>query len=166
MRCDLRGLRPFVAELFKVLAYLLAARAGGIQIFLRVALDFGSAAASGFDLVAESAKPVHQLRLINGSGELLAVEESLRLESAKTAVLALGHIEDNDVGMKLRRSVAIHGPRRVMLEFRRDKLAGCFGRMIAADAGLRVPLQLVQGGVDGFTVGLAHAVITADKRGK
>ncbi len=51
-----------------------------------------------------------------------------------------------------------------MLELRSDELPGCFGGMIAADAGLRVPLQFVQSDVDGLAVRLAHAVISADKR--
>ena len=70
------------------------------------------------------------------------------------------------MGMELRRGVAIDGPGGVMLELRGDKLPGGFGGMVAADAGLRVPLQFVQSDIDGLAVGLAHAVIAADKRGQ
>ena len=53
-----------------------------------------------------------------------------------------------------------------MLELGGGELPGGFGGMIAADPGLRVPLQLVQGDIDRFTVCLAHPVITANKRGQ
>ena len=60
------------------------------------------------------------------------------------SVLALGHIEDDGVGMELRRGVAVYRPGGVMLELRGDELPGGLGGMVAADAGLRVPLQLVR----------------------
>ena len=74
MRGDLRGL---VAgePLLHVFEDLLAARAGGVKILLRVSFDLRRAALAGFDLVAEIAQPVGQLRLIDGGGELLRLEE-------------------------------------------------------------------------------------------
>ncbi len=74
VRGDLRGLRPLIAGSFKVLAYLLAARAGGVKVLLRVAFDLRRAASSRLDLIAEIAQPVGQLRLIDGGSKLLAVE--------------------------------------------------------------------------------------------
>ena len=82
------------------------------------------------------------------------------------SVLALGHIEDDGVGVELRRGIAIDGTRGVMLELRGDELAGGFGGMVAADPGLRVPLQFVQSDVDGLAVRLADPVIAADKSGQ
>ena len=90
----------------------------------------------------------------------------MRLQGPHLSVLALGHIEDDDVRVELRRGVAVHRTGGVMLELGRDKLPGRLGGMIAADAGLRVPLQLIQGDIDGLAVRLAHAVIAADKRGQ
>ncbi len=66
--------------------------------------------------------------------------------------------------VELRRGVAVHRAGGVMLELRGDELPGGLGGMVAADAGLRVPLQLVQGDVDGFAVRLPHPVIAADQR--
>ena len=70
------------------------------------------------------------------------------------------------MGMKLRRGVSIDRPGRVMLELRSDELPRCLCRVIAADAGLRIALQLVQPTLTAsrFTVRLTHAVIAADKR--
>jgi len=59
------------------------------------------------DFIAEIAKPKGQFRLINSSGKLLAVEKTFRLDSARGAILALRHIEDNGVGVKLGSGVAI-----------------------------------------------------------
>ena len=59
-------------------------------------------------------------------------------------VVALGHIEDDGVGVELRRGVAIDRAGGVMLEFGGNELPGRFRRMVAADAGLGVPFQLRQ----------------------
>ena len=50
-----------------------------------------------------------------------------------------------------------------MLELGGDKLASGFGRMIAADAGLRVVFELVEGNADAFPVCLAYTLIAADE---
>src|ERR1700739_2577320 len=63
-------------------------------------------------------------------------------------------------------AVPAAGGSRIMLELGGNELPGHLGRAIAADAGLRVPLQFVQGGIHGLLVSLAHALIAADKRGQ
>ena len=123
MRGDLGGFFPIAAGAFEVLADLLAARARCVKILLRVALDLRRAAAAGRDFVAKLAEPVGQLRLIDGRGKLLRGEEALRLQGARLAVVAFGHIEDDGVRMKLRRNIAVDGPGGVVLKLGGDKLA-------------------------------------------
>ncbi len=79
---------------------------------------------------------------------------------------ALSDIEDDGMGMKLRRGVAIDGPRCVVLEFCDDELAGGLGGMIAADPRLRVPLQLAESGRDRHAVSLADPAVAANKSGQ
>ena len=123
VRGNLCGLFAGAAGAFQVLTNLLAARTRCVEILLRVALDLRRAAAASGDFVAERAKPVGQLGLIDGGGELLRREETLRLNGARLAVVALGHIEDDGVGVKLRRNVTIDRAGGVMLELRRNELA-------------------------------------------
>ena len=68
--------------------------------------------------------------------------------------------------MKLRRGVAIDGPRCVVLEFCDDELAGGLGGTIATDPRLRVPLQLAESGRDRHAVSLADPAVAANKRGQ
>ncbi len=72
VRGDLRGLWALIPALLQVLAYLLAARAGGVKILLRVSFDLRRSASAGFDLIAEIAEPVGKLGLVDGSSKLLA----------------------------------------------------------------------------------------------
>ena len=84
VRGDLGSLLPGAAGALQILANLLAARARCVKVLLRVALDLRRAAAANGDLVTKLAKPVGQLRLIDGGGELLRCEEALRLDGART----------------------------------------------------------------------------------
>ena len=59
------------AVLFHVGADLLAARAGCVEILLRIAFDLRRTTLAGFDFVAKTTKPVHQFRLVNRCGVLL-----------------------------------------------------------------------------------------------
>jgi hypothetical protein len=87
VRGDLSGLLSGAACALQILANLLAARAGCVEVLLRVAFDFRCAAAANGDLVTELAKPVSQLGLIDGGGKLLRCEEALRLDGAGLAVV-------------------------------------------------------------------------------
>ena len=80
------------------------------------------------------------------------------------SVCALGHIEDDGVGMKLRRDIAIDRAGGIVLELGGDKLARGLGRMIASDSGLCVTFKLVKGDADAFAVRFADTFIAADKR--
>ena len=144
VRGDLGGLFSGAAGALQIFTNLLAARAGCVEILLRVALDLRRAAAANGDLVAKLAKPVGQLRLIDGRGKLLRCEKALRLDGAGLAVLALGDIEDDGMGMKLRRNVTIDRAGGVMLELGGNELGRGFRRMVPADARLRVVFKLLK----------------------
>ena len=82
------------------------------------------------------------------------------------AVLALGHIEDDGVGMELRRNVTIDRAGGVVLELGGDEFGRGLGRMVPADAGLRVILELLKRHSNALTVGHAHVVVAANKSGE
>ncbi len=82
------------------------------------------------------------------------------------SVVALGDVEDHGMGMELRRSVAVHRPRGVVLKGSRNEFACRLRRMDIADAGLRVLLQLGQGNADALPMRLSHALIASDKGGE
>ena len=90
----------------------------------------------------------------------------MRLNGTGLAVVALGHIEDNGMGMKLWRDIAIDRAGRIVLKLGGDKFAGGLGRMIAADAGLRVAFELVEGNADALAMRFTDALIAADQRGE
>jgi hypothetical protein len=66
--------------------------------------------------------------------------------------------------MKLRGSVAIDGPRGVVLKGGGDEFSGCLRGVDIADPRLRVPLQLRERNADALPVRLPHSVIAAHKR--
>ena len=160
------GLFPVAAGTLQVFTDLLAAGTRCVKVLLRVALDLRRAASSRGDLVAELAQPVGQLRLINGRGELLRSEETLRLQGAVFPRLALRDIEDDGVGMELRSGVAVHGPGGVMLEFGGNEFGRGLRRMVPANPGHRVVLQVFKGDPDALAVRRANAVVTADQCGQ
>ncbi len=75
VRCDLGGFRTFEAVGLEVLADLLGARAGGVQVLAGETLDLGSTASAGLELITEVAQAEGQLGVVNRRGELLGVEE-------------------------------------------------------------------------------------------
>jgi hypothetical protein len=66
-----------------MLAYLLAAGAGGVKILLGVAFDLRCATAPRFNFVTEIAEAIGQFRLIYGSGKLLWLEQAALLSRRK-----------------------------------------------------------------------------------
>src|SRR5208282_2173404 len=76
-------------------------------------------------------------------------------------VLALGHIEDHGMSMKLRRSIAIDGPRGIVLEGGGDEFPGRFRGMDIADPRLRVSFKLLKCRAYTLPMGLPHPIITA-----
>ena len=81
--------------------------------------------------------------MIDGRGELLRGEETLRLDGARLAIVALGNVEKDRVRVQLWRDIAIDRAGRIVVKLGGDKFARGLGRMIAADAGLRVVFELV-----------------------
>jgi hypothetical protein len=143
---------------------LLAAETGGIKVLLRIAFDLRRAALAGLNLVTETAELVGEMGLIDSGREVLRLEKAALLKRPHLSILPLGHVEDDDVRVELRRGIAVHRASRVMLKLCGDKLPRLLGGAIPADTGLRVPLQLIQRDLHGLTVRLSHPVIAADKR--
>jgi hypothetical protein len=81
-------------------------------------------------------------------------------------VLALGHVEDHGMGMKLGRSIAIDGPRGIVLEGGGDEFAGRLWGMDIADPRLRVSLKFLKRRAYTLPMGLPHPIIAAHKRGE
>jgi hypothetical protein len=81
--------------------------------------------------------------------------------AANIAVFSLGDIEDDHMGVKLRRGISIHGTATVMLKLRGDPSASCFWRMVSANARLDVSFQLVKRHVNRFSVCHADALVSA-----
>ncbi len=88
------------------------------------------------------------------------------LNSAGLAIVALSDIENDCVGVQLWRDIAIDRAGGIVLKLGGDKLASGFGRMVAADAGLRVAFKLVEGNADALAMRFADTLIAADKRGE
>src|SRR5713101_637584 len=78
----------------------------------------------------------------------------------------LGHVEEHGVGMKLGRSIAIYGPRGIVLEGGGDEFAGRLWGMDIADPRLRVSLKFLKRRAYTLPMGLPHPIIAAHKRGE
>ena len=81
-------------------------------------------------------------------------------------VLALGHVEDHGMSMKLERRVAIYGPRGVVLESGGDEFSGRLRGMDIADPRLRVSFKLLKCCAYTLPMGFPHPIIAAHKRGE
>src|ERR1039458_1005845 len=144
VRCDLSCLWPRKAAPRNCFDNLLPAWAGGVKVFLGVALNIRRATPSRLDLITEIPKLIREVGLVHGGRELLRLQETARLQGAHGSIFAFGHIEDDRMGMKLRSGVSVDGASSVMLKRRDDKLPRGLRRVVAADAGLGIVLQLVQ----------------------
>src|ERR1700733_9905416 len=123
------------ARAFKIHTNLLTAGTGCIEVFLRIALNLRGAAPARRDFVPELAEPVGQFGLINGRGELLRGEKTLRLDGARLSIVALGDVENDGMCMELRRDIAIDRASCIVLKLSGDKFPCGLWWMIAADAG-------------------------------
>src|ERR1700679_760873 len=121
---------------------------------------------AALDLISNTLQPHAKFGTIHAGRIVLRLEEGALLESAGLAVFALCHIEDNGVGVKLRRGIAIDRTSGVMLEGSGDELAGCLRCMDVANAGLGIPLQFAESNADALAVRLAHTIISSDKGGE
>ena len=158
--------RAFSSNLLQVTLDLFAARTGCIQVFLRVAPNFRLAMLSSLDLIANPLQPRGKLGTIHAGRILLRLEKAALLQRPRLAVLALGHIENNGMSMKLRRSIAIDWAGSVMLEGGDNELGRRLGRVDIADARLRVPLQFAKCYADTLTVGHTNTLVAAHQRGE
>src|SRR5260370_25787701 len=70
------------------------------------------------------------------------------------------------MGMKLRRSIAIDGPRGIVLESGGDKFPGRLRLMDIADPRLRISFKLLKCRAYTLTMGFSHPIIAAHKRRK
>jgi hypothetical protein len=158
---NLSGFRAWIAAACDGLHDLLPTRAGRIKILLRIAFDVGRAAPPWLDLIPQRTELIGQVGLVDGCCELLGLEQTARLQSAHGSILALCHIEDHRMGVKLRRGISVDRASGVMLKSGGNESPGGFGGMVAADAGLRIVLQLVKSEGNGPTMCLANLVIAA-----
>src|SRR5579863_8073931 len=165
VRSDLGSFLPRAARAFKVLTNLLAPGTGSVEIFLCVSLDLRSTAPACRNFVTKLSEAVSQLGLIDCRGKLLGGEEALRLDCARLAIVARGDIENDRVSMQLWRDITIDRTGCIVLKLGGYKSASGFGGMIAADAGLRVLFELVEGYADALPVGFTDTLIAADKGG-
>ena len=90
----------------------------------------------------------------------------MRLDGARLAVVALRDIENYRVSMQLWRDIPIDRTGCIVLKLGGYKFASGLGRMIAADAGLRVVFELVESNADALPMGFTDTLIAADKRGQ
>src|ERR1700676_1416305 len=125
---DLRCCRSVDPLLSQMIFDLFTPRTGSLQIFLRVAADFRLSMLAALQFVAQLSETQCQLGSVDGRGVALGHEHLVRLQSSHLfsvfgAVLPLGHIEDHGMGMKLRRRIAIYGPRGIVLESGGDEFS-------------------------------------------
>ena len=80
--------------------------------------------------------------------------------------VAFRDIEDDGMGMELRRNVTIDGAGSVVLELGGNELGRGLRRMVPADACLRVKFKLFKREVHALAMGVTNAIIPADKCGE
>jgi hypothetical protein len=166
MGSNLCRARAFSSNLLQVSLDLFSPWTGCIEILLRVALNLRLAMLAAFDFIAQPLQTHGKLGTVHTGRILLRLEKASLLKRPRLAVLTLGHIENDRMSMKLRRSVAIHRTGSVMLEGGGNEFARRFRRVDIADTRLRIPLQFAKCAADTFTVRLSHMRIAADKRGE
>ena len=89
----------------------------------------------------------------------------MRLQGARLTVLCFREIEEHDMCMQLRRRVAIHGPRAVMLEAGCNPFARGLCRMVATDPRLHILFEFIKSNLHALAMCLAHLLVTAYQRG-
>ena len=99
------------------------------------------------------------------AGAFSTVRNAFILHGTLLAVLALGDVEDDDMGVELRRGIAVDGSGGVMLEGR-GELSGQLRRLNVADPRLRVPIPLSKSDPNTIAVRLAYPVVSSDKSGQ
>ena len=160
---DLGGLPAITSGSLQIFANLLTPRTRSVEIFLGVALDLWRSASANGDFIPELLQSVRQFGLIDDSGKLLRSEKALWLDRPWLTILALGQIENDRMGMQLWRNIPIHWTSCIVLKFGGDEFARSLWRMVPADAGLRIVLELFKGCGDALSVRLTHTIIASPK---
>src|SRR6266545_3445448 len=130
-----------VDSLFAQMVFdLFTTRAGSLQVFLGVAMDFWLSVLSALQFIAQYLQPHCQFGSIDCGHVSLRNEQFVRLETARASVRLLSHVEDYSMGVKLRRGIAINWPSRVVFKRGGDKFARGLRRANIADTCLCVSL--------------------------
>lgn len=130
---NLSGLGAGDAVLGHVVFDLLAARARRFEIFPGVSLDLGAAMLAALDLVAEILQAHCQLGAIDGGCVLLSAKQLMGLKGMGASICRLGDVEDDGVGVKLGRGVAVNRAAGIVLELGDNPFAGGIGNVAPAD---------------------------------
>jgi len=164
MSRDLRRHGALSIRFGQIVLDLLATRTGRVEVLTCVASDFRLAAATALYLVAERGQSRCRLGSIDRRGELLRPVQLARLQWTHCTVCRLREVEDDRVGMELRRGIAVHRPGAVVLKQGRYRIAGRFRPAIATEPRLRVRLELLEGDAYALTVRRTDALVAADQR--
>ena len=161
---DLSCFLAVVADCLQIVANLLAARAGCIQVVLCLPFNLWRPTTSAFHLIAKLPQTVGQFGLVYGGRKLLRLKEAARLQGARLSIFTFSDVKNHRMGMKLWRGVTVNRTCGVVLKFGDDRLAGGLCWVIASDPRLGVSLQLVQSNSDTLTVGYPDAMVAAHER--
>jgi hypothetical protein len=93
-------------------------------------------------------------------------ETILFLKSTRFSIAALGQIEDDGMGMKLWRGIAIDWSGSVVFEARHGEPASGFCRVIAANSRLRELLQFIESDAYTLSMSFAHPIVATYQRGE
>ncbi len=104
--------------------------------------------------------------MVNGGDIILAFKECFFLQRAGGTVRTVRHVEDDGVGVELRRGVAIHRSGGVVFEGCSNEPSCRLSGIVAADPRLGEPLQLGQCNAHGVAVGLSNSLIPAHQSGQ
>ena len=131
--------------------------------------ELGSMLAA-LQFVAQLFQTQSQLGSVDRRGVALRHEHLVWLQSSHLfrifeTVLALRHVEDHGMSMELGRSIAIDGPRSIVLESGGEKFSGRLRGMNIADPRLRVSFKLLKRRAYTLPMGFPHPIVAAHKRG-
>src|ERR1700761_8398004 len=123
---------------------LRSAQARCFQILPRIPLNLRLPILPALYVVTESLQLHGKFRAIHASRIVLGLKETAFLQCSCLIVLALCHIEDHSVRMKLRSSITINRASRIVLKGGSNEFSSRLRRMNIANARLRIALQFVQ----------------------
>jgi hypothetical protein len=166
VRGNLRGTGATQAGFLEMLLNLLAARAVRLQVLARISLDLWRAILPDLQFVTELLDAPGKLGSIYSGPVLLGPIELLRLDCPEFPITRFRHVEENGMGVQLRRGVAVDRTRRVVLELRYRPIVRVLGSSVAPHTRLDVRLHLVDGDTNGLPMRLSHSLIASHKRGE